>query len=377
MKDITKRPLILLSIFVFIILILARYQVLDLTNGDHQLILTWYDFLKQNGVMGLADDDFSNYPPAYLYLLWVFTLISDFITPAHALKIIPTLFDIISAVAIFKIARLKFDDDKPYLLTVIFLLLPTVTFNSTGWGQIDSAYGCFLLVCFYFLLKEKPLQAMIAFGIGFSFKAQAIFLLPFLGIMFLWKKIKWYYFFIPPVIYILFALPTLFLGRSLESILLLYVGQASQFQNLARYAPNLYFVIPNDYFHPVFEIGFGIFIISMLVWAWINWRANPPFTQKKIALTALASVVLVPFLLPKMLDRYFYPADILSFAVAILLPELWFIPIMFQISSGLVYLIFPFGFPPLMALPGAFINTALVIILTKAQIQSLKDKGLV
>ncbi|HCB02147.1 MAG TPA: hypothetical protein DEP19_07165, partial [Anaerolineae bacterium] len=141
MKELIKRPLIILSIFLFILLIFVRYQILDLTNGDHQLILTWYDFLKQNGVIGLADDDFSNYPPAYLYLLWIFTLVSDFITPAHALKIIPTLFDIISAVAIFKIARLKFDDDKPYLLTVIFLLLPTVTFNSTGWGQIDSAYG--------------------------------------------------------------------------------------------------------------------------------------------------------------------------------------------------------------------------------------------
>jgi Gpi18-like mannosyltransferase len=373
MKNLIKRPLILLSIFLFILLIFVRYQILDLTNGDHQLILTWYDFLKQNGVMGLADDDFSNYPPAYLYLLWIFTLVSDFITPAHALKIIPTLFDIISAIAIFKIARLKFDDDKPYLLTVIFLLLPTVTFNSTGWGQIDSAYGCFLLVCFYFLLKEKPLQAMIAFGFAFSFKAQAIFLLPFLGIMFLWKKINWYYFFIPPIVYILFALPTIFLGRSWESILLLYVGQAGQFQNLARYAPNLYFVIPNDYFHPVFEIGFSIFVICMLAWAWINWRANPPFTQKKIALTALASVAFVPFLLPKMLDRYFYPADILSFAVAILLPELWFVPMMFQISSGLVYLIFPFGFPPLMALPGAFINTALVIIIMRHQLKALKE----
>ncbi|MFN3490588.1 MAG: hypothetical protein ACK40V_00040 [Anaerolineales bacterium] len=372
MKDITKRPLVLISIFLFIALIFVRYQILDLTNGDHQLILTWYDFLKQNGVMGLADDDFSNYPPAYLYLLWAFTLISDLITPAHALKIIPTLFDVISALAIFKIARLKFENDQPYLLTVIFLLLPTVTFNSTGWGQIDSAYGCFLLVCFYFILKEKPLQAMLAFGLAFSFKAQAIFLLPFLGIMFLWKKIKWYYFFLPPIIYIILALPTIFLGRSWESILLLYVGQAGQFQNLARYAPNLYFVIPNDYFHPVFEIGFAIFIVSMLAWAWINWKAKPPFTQKKIVLTALASVMLVPFLLPKMLDRYFYPADILSFAAAILLPELWFVPIMFQISSGLVYLIFPFDFPPLMALPGAFINTALAIILTKAQIQSLE-----
>ncbi|HCZ36973.1 MAG TPA: hypothetical protein DHV26_13720 [Cytophagales bacterium] len=216
---------------------------------------------------------------------------------------------------------------------------------------------------------------MLAFGFAFSFKAQAIFLLPFLGIMFLWKKINWYYFFIPPIIYILFALPTIFLGRSWESIFLLYVGQAGQFQNLARYAPNLYFVIPNDYFHPVFEIGFGIFIISMLAWAWINWKANPPFTQKKIALTALASVALVPFLLPKMLDRYFYPADILSFAVAILLPELWFIPLMFQISSGLVYLIFPFGFPPLMALPGAFINTALVIVIIRRQLKSLKEEN--
>lgn len=375
MQNLIKRPLIFLSIFLFILLIFVRYQVLDLTNGDHQLILTWYDFLKQNDVMGLADDDFSNYPPAYLYLLWIFTLVSEIITPAHALKIIPTLFDVISAIAIFKIARLKFNDDKPYLLTVIFLLLPTVTFNSTGWGQIDSAYGSFLLVCFYFLLKEKPLYAMIAFGLAFSFKAQSIFLLPFLGIMFLWKKINWYYFFIPPIIYILLALPTIFLGRSWESILLLYVGQAGQFQNLARYAPNLYFVIPNDYFHPVFEIGFGIFIISMLAWAWSNWKANPPFTQKKIALTALASVALVPFLLPKMLDRYFYPADILSFAVAILLPELWFVPILFQFSSGLVYLIFPFGFPPLMALPAAFINTAVIIILIRTQINSLKEKG--
>ena len=110
MSNLKNRPLLILSGFLFILLLFVRYLVLDLTNGDHQLILTWYDFLKQNGVMGLADDDFSNYPPAYLYFLWFFTLISDWITPEHALKIIPTLFDIISAIAIFKIARLKFNE---------------------------------------------------------------------------------------------------------------------------------------------------------------------------------------------------------------------------------------------------------------------------
>lgn len=374
MKNLIKRPLILLSIFLFILLIFVRYQILDLTNGDHQLILTWYDFLKQNGVMGLADDDFSNYPPAYLYLLWTFTLVSDFITPAHALKIIPTLFDIISAIAIFKIARLKFDDDKPYLLTVIFLLLPTVTFNSTGWGQIDSAYGCFLLVCFYFLLKEKPLQAMIAFGFAFSFKAQSIFLLPFLGILFLRKQMNWHHFFVVPIVYIALALPTILLGRSWESIIFLYAGQVDQFENLSRYAPNLYFVIPNDFYHPIFEIGLGIFFISMLIWAWVNWKAGDEVTQKQIAFTALASVALIPFLLPKMHDRYFYPADVFSYAVAILFPQFWFVPILFQISSGVAYSVFLFGAQPIVVMIGSLINTALVIIIIQKQLKSLKDE---
>jgi Gpi18-like mannosyltransferase len=371
--NITKRPFIILSIFLFILLLFIRYQVLDLTNGDHQLILTWYDFLKQNGVMGLADADFSIYPPAYLYVLWFFTLISDWVTPAHALKIIPTLFDVISTIAIYKIARLKFEDDQPYLLAVIFLLLPTVTMMSTTWGQIDSAYGSFLLVCFYFLLKEKPFYAMLAFGMAFSFKPQSIFLLPFLGILFLWGKIKWHHFFLPAIVYVLLAIPTILLGRSWESAIFLYASYVESYQNLSRYAPNLYFLIPNEYYHPVLEIGLGIFFISMLAWAWINWKARNHINQKQIAFTALASVALVPFLLPKMHDRYFYPADLFSFAVAILFPEIWFVPILFQISSGVAYSVFLFGMQPIVVLIGTLINTALVVVIVRKQLESLKN----
>jgi hypothetical protein len=131
--------------------------------------------------------------------------------------------------------------------------------------------------------------------------------------------------------------------------------------------------MPNEYFHPIFEIGMGIFAISMLAWAWINWKAKPPITQNQLALTALASAALVPFLLPKMLDRYFYPADLFSFVAAIFIPELWFIAIFFQISSGMVYTIFTLGTPPLLALPGALINTALVVIIIRNQLRALKQ----
>jgi Gpi18-like mannosyltransferase len=360
------------ALVLFALTTIIRVQLISVSNGDLLLIRTWYDFLAKNGMMGLADGAFSNYPPAYLYLLWISTLFSSWLEPVAAIKLIPTLFDLISAVAIFKIARTQYDADKSYFAAALFLLLPTVMLNSTGWGQIDSAYTSFLLVCFYLLLTKRPFWAMVAFGIAFSYKAQAIFLLPFLGILFLRKQIRWYYFLIVPAVYLILALPTLLLGRSLESILFLYAGQLDQFENLARYAPNLYFVIPNEFYHPVFEIGLGIFFISMLAWAWINWRTLPPVTVNQLTLTALTSAALIPFLLPKMHDRYFYPADVFSFAAAVLFPKYWIFAVMFQISSGAAYSVFLFGAQPITVLIGSLVNTVQVILIVRHQLKSLR-----
>lgn len=70
---------------------------------------------------------------------------------------------------------------------------------------------------------------------------------------------------------------------------------------------------------------------------------------------------------------YFYPADLFSFVTTLFMPEFWFFALLFQISSGLVYMIFPFGMPPLLALPAALINTVLVLFIIRRQIKSLKE----
>ncbi|MCQ3939090.1 MAG: hypothetical protein DPW18_18905 [Chloroflexi bacterium] len=370
--DFRKRPYLLAGILLITLSVFLRSQFLEFKNGDLLLIREWYDFLHQNGYKGLANGEFSNYPPAYLYLLYFATLLSKWIAPFTALKLIPTAFDLISTFTVYKIARLKHRDDKPYLFAALFFLLPTVMLNSTGWGQIESTYASFLLMCIYLILTDRPFLALIAFGAAFSFKAQAIFLLPFLGIMFLRGRVRWYNFFSVPAAYLLLALPAILLGRSWESVLFLYAGQVGQFEELARYAPNLYLLLLTAPYHPTFEIGLGIFAIIMLAWAWVNWRAKPPVTQTQIILTALASAAWTPFLLPKMHDRYFYPADVISFAAAVLIPKLWFIPVLFQISSGVAYSIFLFGAPPIAALIGAAVNTVLVIVIARRQIRELR-----
>lgn len=374
MNLLRKRPLLFLSIILFALSLIVRFQIREYVNRDLTLLQTWYDHLYMNGAAGLADESFSNYPPAYLYLLWFSTLFSKWISPVTALKLIPTLFDVISTFTIFRMARLRYEDDTPYFIASGYFILPTILFNSTGWGQIDSLYTSFLLVCTYFLLKEKPFWAMIAFGTAFSFKAQSIFLLPFLGIMFLKSKIRWHHFLLVPAVYMILAIPIAFIGRSWESILTIYFGQVGQFRYLSKDAPNLYIFIPNSFYDIGLWIGLCIFIIAMAVWGWVNWRAKIKFSHRQIIMMALASLALVPFVLPKMHDRYFYPVDVFSYAAMIFLPEMWFLPLLYQLISGLSYTAFLLGAPVIVTMIAALINTAATIYILQKQFLSLKEE---
>jgi Gpi18-like mannosyltransferase len=373
MNLIKKRPLLLLSIVLLALSLIVRFQIRGYINGDLTLLQKWYDHLNINGAAGLADESFSNYPPAYLYLLWFSTLLSGQVERITALKLIPTLFDVLSAFIIFRMSRIRYDDDTPYLIAAGFFILPTVLFNSSGWGQIDSLYTSFLLVCAYLLLKEKPFWAMAAFGMAFSFKSQSIFLLPFLGILFIKGKIHWKHFLLIPAVYIILGIPTALIGRNWTSILSIYLGQVGQFRILANNAPNLYIFIPNLFYDIGLWIGLGVFLFTMLIWGWINWRAKIKLSQRQIMLMALTALALVPFILPKMHDRYFYPADVFSYAVIIFAPELWFMPVLYQLISGLSYSIFLLGAPIIFVMFAALINTGVIIYILREQFLSLRE----
>jgi len=375
MNFIKKRPLLYLSIALFFLSFFIRYQIYDLSNEDVLIIQDWYRHFYKRGAASLANAGFSNYTPLYLYMLWFTRLFSDWFGSMVAIKIIPTMFDLLSAGAIFLLARIKFSDDKPLLLSALFFTMPTIMFNSTGWGQIESLYTSFLLLSVYFLLRNKPAYALILFGFAFSVKFQSIFFLPFLGILFLKGRIRWWHFLLAPLVYIVLAIPAVLIGRSWQSILLIYAGQVGQFYSLSMSAPNLYIFVPDTFYEIGVWIGMGIFIVAMAVWGWLNWRANAAYGTRQIILMALAGLVLVPFTLPKMHDRYFYPVDVFSFATAIFVPEMWFVPILYQLISGLSYSVFILDASPQYVMLAALINTGAVIYILCKQFLSLQEEA--
>jgi Gpi18-like mannosyltransferase len=105
---------------------------------------------------------------------------------------------------------------------MIFWVMPTMVVNGSLWGQADALYTCFLLVCALFLLRDHSIAAITAFAIAFSIKAQAIFILPFLAILVLKKRIPWQSFLLIPPVYFIMMLPAVLAGRSISSLALTY-----------------------------------------------------------------------------------------------------------------------------------------------------------
>ena len=359
---------------------LLRWISLSALNADMSLFyIKFYDYFAEHGFSALGDN-FSLGTPLYLYLVWLATLTRNFVSPLIALKLESMMFDLISAIAIYKIVKLRFKEGKiPLLATAIFLLLPTVIMNSSLWGQIDSLYASFLLLCIYFLLTDRPILAMLAFGVSISFKLQACFIVPFLMIMTFKKRILWYHFFIPILVYMVTIIPAVLAGKPLLDALTLYLAWTGIANAPALNAPNWYSLatVPPFYVDWAITINIGLVFaaFSILLWIFLYARKQYVINKDVIILSALVGFALVPFVLPKMHDRYFYMADILSLVLVFYYPAYWFLPIFYQVASGIVYYNFLFSVDPgeyfvRFMISALFTTIALIVLLAKQHLET-------
>jgi Gpi18-like mannosyltransferase len=330
----------------FALAVVVRILCLPFSNGDLQDYQAWYHLLDEKGFIQTFASGFANYSPPFMYFLYLATLVKGFIPEVNAIKLIPIGFDLINAWIVFKIVRIKFPRGKtPALASVLFLLLPTVVLNSSFWGQTDALYTCFLLLSLYAVLTERSFIALAAFGFAFSVKAQAVFLLPFLIFWVLKRRIPWYALILIPAAYFGAVLPAVLAGMPVLEILSVYRGQANTFSYPQMNAPNLYLFTPWGFFAQAVTWGLVFSFVFTCVWVFFLLRKKNEFRQPaQLLYLALVSVAFLPFILPKMHDRYFYPADVISLLLAFFDPAFWFLPILYQVISGLPYIIYLFNY---------------------------------
>lgn len=301
----------LLSITVAAIILRALF--IPVQSGDYREYLhPWFLELQHNGGLSSIGRPVGNYMVSYIYILALLTHLP--VPDLISIKAVSFLGDILLALYAKKLAFAVWKNEKmSNILYTMILFLPTVFLNSAAWAQCDGIYTAALIACLYYLQKECPHRAMIAFSVAFVFKLQAVFLAPFLLVAFLQKRIRIRHCFWGPAIYVLTILPAFLAGRPFKELLFLYVDQAGTYPALSMNAPNLFAWFP-PFYENSFLAGCGILaaaFVTLAVPGYI-WYRGIELKGEALLWVALFSLFWIPFLLPHMHERYFFSADILA-----------------------------------------------------------------
>lgn len=321
--------------------LLVRLPLLDHVTLDFVGTGRWYSFLQENGGFAGLDRLEAIYTPPYHYLLVIAGTVFGAVSDVIAIKLITLPFDFVLAGFVYLLVRVKYRSGwfaPAGALAVLFA--PTVVLNGSYWGQSDSVYTSGLVATIYLLVVGRPAWAMIAFGLAISFKLQAIFLSPLLLILVLRRQLPWRYTLLVPVPYLALAAPALMVGRSPRETLFVYASQSREFRELTMNAPNLYQWVPNDWYDFAYPFGVAATAVLMLLFVVAVARFKVPLSADRIVIVATASLVVVPFLLPKMHERYFFPADVLAIVLACYFPRLFWVPLAVIGSSLAAYIPF-------------------------------------
>lgn len=358
----------------FISGIVVRMDTRLITPDMSIYYIPWFRFIRDNGILSFREN-FSHYSPLFNYLLAITTLADSIIPKVTAIKLISIAADLLTAFTIFRIVRIKYSlNYVPFIASGLYLLLPTVFVNSAIWGQTDSLYTLFLVISLFFILKNKPVPSMLSFGLAFSLKLQAVFFLPFIIYLLFYKKIFLWQLFLVPLVYVVSCIPILMMGGDFFTALGTYFIQVNKFQRLSGNAPNIFIFVSKENYRLGLQLGLIIAVIVLTSWFLLTISHRQKYTKEWLVLLALVSVVITPSILPKMYDRYFYPADVISLITAFYIPELWFIPILFQVSSCLAYSVYLLGADVLMVKIASIIN---IFVLGFLLYRQLRSKSLV
>ena len=337
-----------------------RYLAREHTNADaFQFLIPWYVFARNHGIGALAEA-FTNYTPFYSYLLLIAARLDGLGQPLSLVKAISAVFEfgcaIVVAQMVWRATRV------PLRASMAFCsvwLAPTVLFNGAMWGQADSIWTFFTLISVALFMRDR--NGVPPFAVAFAVKAQAVFLGPFVLGMILRRRIHFAWLAAVPAVYVVLAIPVLVAGRSLVSVISVYVDQANTFDRLFISAANIWMFAASI----PYEIGVIIGVVlatasglAVSIFIARSRRMEPEF----ILLAASVSLMLMPYLLPKMHERYFYGFELAAIALSCI--NLRYLPfaVIAQVDGVLSYLAFDRGIV-MGQPPAALCNTILAFYL--------------
>lgn len=281
---------------------------------DMELFLEpWFSHIVHYGPIGAFRHPFSNYEPAYLYLLTVGSLAHSVFTAMTIIKMISvagTMFLTLALADLLKAANARARE------ALLVLILPSVLLNDSIFAQCDALWAGSCVFALASMIRGRTARAMVWCGVAISFKAQAAFIAPVMIGAMIGRRAPWWQWLIPAGVFLASLIPAWLAGWPAINLLTVYVDQAAQDQLPGRLGNPwmLATLFAEQSAHLWFFLGYiAAALAALVVAALARHHARDP--RQLVILAALSGTAL-PFLLPKMLERYYFLGDVMTLALA-------------------------------------------------------------
>ncbi len=335
--------------------IAIRLPLFDFESGDYYHFLShWMDECHAAGGIGYLGITPSakgastiNYGCMYQYVIILLHYLPG--KDMHLIKVVSVIFDVLCAITIFRITFHVTEGNmqKSVMSFGAAMVLPTVLLNSAAWAQCDSIYTAFVLLSILHVMKDNNNRVFIYLAIGYAFKQQAIFIIPFLIIMWLKGKVKVRYIFWIPVVLFITMIPAMIAGRSFLELVTIYLKQVSTYSMLTMNYPSIFAVVGSG---PDIETRKMIIssatMAAIAVMGFIAYYVrNKRFKVTGIYMVTLSmfTVMVALFTLPVMHERYGYLPEVLSVTYAVTKFRRLPVLVLMQFVSLVTYAKFLFG----------------------------------
>jgi Gpi18-like mannosyltransferase len=370
------------------------------TNYDLTIyVIPWYQHILSEGRLASLHGNFSDYTPPYIYLLSIASLFDGSLDPIISIKLCSIIWGLFGAFQCYQLLKRIYTSQQAFWLSLIFYTLPEVTLNSAVWGQSDIIYISFLVACVRYLFEGRRAVAMIMYGAALAFKPQAVFIAPFIAAIFIddlldarriVKAIC--HALLVPIAYAVAMIPSLLAGKHLSDFFTFYGDQFTASPKLNWAAPNPYLLLEylriygaqladhtqlgwverlaieaHNHANAVASVGL-LFALAVCCVTVLNcYQAVRAKHMEQMIQSIALTALLVPFVTPKMHDRYFIAASVFAYLLACINPKKMGPIICLQLSAMVPYSRFLFSVPrnPLASSTAVALTSVALILLFK------------
>ncbi|MGN6059181.1 MAG: hypothetical protein ACTHOI_11440 [Sphingomicrobium sp.] len=300
--------------------VIARAIYWNQRPPDMKIFLEpWMAHILHYGPVAAFGHPFSNYEPAYLYLMALGSLAHGWMATMTIIKILSILGTLFLTFALSEVLKAVRVDARAALLV---LVLPSVVINDALLGQCDALWAGACIFALAQMIRGHTLRAMVWCGVAISFKALAVFIAPLMIGAMIGRRAPLWQWAVPALVFVATLVPPWLLGWPAIDLLTVYLGQAELEPLIAGRLGNPWMVLTilaDESARHFYIIGISAAIAAAVPIAALARRGcRDP--QLLVLLAALSGTVF-PFLLPKMLERYYFLGDVMTLALALSLKD--------------------------------------------------------